>query len=39
MTEDQKDLLPKIAATCVASPGSYKHLDGEEILDIFKEAW
>lgn len=39
MTEDQKDLLPKIAATCVASPGSYKHLDDEEILDIFKEAW
>lgn len=39
MTEDQKDLLPKIAATCVASPGSYKHLDGDEILDIFKEAW
>lgn len=39
MTEDQKDLLPKIAATCVASPSSYKHLDGEEILDIFKEAW
>lgn len=39
MTEDQKDLLPKIAATCVASPGSYKHLDGGEILDIFKEAW
>lgn len=39
MTEDQKDLLSKIAATCVASPGSYKHLDGEEILDIFKEAW
>ncbi|MGN0946161.1 MAG: iron-containing alcohol dehydrogenase [Megasphaera sp.] len=39
MTEDQKDLLPKIAATCVASPGSYKHLDGNEILDIFKEAW
>lgn len=39
MTEDQKDLLPKIVATCVASPGSYKHLDGEEILDIFKEAW
>lgn len=39
MTEDQKDLLPKIAATCVASPGSYKHLDDEEILDIFKDAW
>lgn len=39
MTEDQKDLLPKIAATCVASPGSYKHLDSGEILDIFKEAW
>lgn len=39
MTEDQKDLLPKIAATCVASPGSYKHLDDEDILDIFKEAW
>lgn len=39
MTEDQKDLLPKIAAICVASPGSYKHLDDEEILDIFKEAW
>lgn len=39
MTEDQKDLLPKIAATCVASLGSYKHLDDEEILDIFKEAW
>ena len=39
MTEDQKDLLPKIAATCVASPGSYKHLDDGEILDIFKEAW
>lgn len=39
MTEDQKDLLPKIAATCVASPGSYKHLDDEEILDIFKEVW
>lgn len=39
MTEDQKDLLPKIAATCVASPGSYKHLDGNEIFDIFKEAW
>lgn len=39
MTEDQKDLLPKIAATCVASPGSYKYLDGDEILDIFKEAW
>lgn len=39
MTEDQKDLLPKIAATCVASPGSYKHLDDEETLDIFKEAW
>lgn len=39
MTEDQKDLLPEIAATCVASPGSYKHLDDEEILDIFKEAW
>lgn len=38
MTEDQKDLLPKIAAICVASPGSYKHLD-DEILDIFKEAW
>lgn len=39
MTQDQKDLLPKIAATCVASPGSYKHLDSGEILDIFKEAW
>lgn len=39
MTEDQKDLLPKIAATCVASPGSYKQLDDEEILYIFKEAW
>ena len=39
MTEAQKALLPQIAATCVASPGSYKHLDGAEILDIFNEAW
>lgn len=39
LTEDQKRLLPKIAASCVASPGSYKHLDGAEILEIFKEAW
>ena len=39
MTDDQKDWLPKIAAGCVASPGSYKHLDGDEILAIFEEAW
>lgn len=39
MTEAQKALLPQIAAACVASPGSYKHLDGTEILDIFNEAW
>ena len=39
MTEAQKALLPQIAATCVASPGSYKHLDGTEILDIFNEVW
>ena len=39
MTDDQKDWLPQIAAGCVASPGSYKHLEGDEILAIFEEAW
>ena len=39
MTDDQKDWLPRIAAGCVASPGSYKYLDGDEILAIFEEAW
>jgi len=39
MTAEQRDWLPQIAAACVASPGSYKHLEGDEILAIFEEAW
>lgn len=39
ITADQKKLLPQIAASCAVSPGSYKPLDGQEILEIFQEAW
>ena len=39
MTDDQREWLPQIAAGCVVSPGSYKHLEGDEILAIFEEAW
>lgn len=39
MKPEQKSLLPEIAASCVASPGSYKRLSQEEILSIFEEAW
>lgn len=39
MKEEQKSLLPAIAATCVASPGSYKRLSQAELLQIFEEAW
>lgn len=39
MTEEQKKLLPQIAASCAVSPGSYKPLDTDEILTIFQEAW
>lgn len=39
MKEEQKPLLPVIAATCVASPGSYKRLSQAELLSIFEEAW
>lgn len=39
MKEEQKPLLPAIAATCVASPGSYKRLSQAELLSIFEEAW
>jgi alcohol dehydrogenase YqhD (iron-dependent ADH family) len=34
-----RDLLPAIANSCVASPGSYRQLSREEFLQIFEEAY
>ena len=34
-----RELLKPVAAGCVASPGSYRQLPAEEILQIFEEAY